>query len=113
MPAGLKTGAAGWPAIRRWQNGRGTEQHLGPYYEHMSTSVKSAEPVRGTGCAWGESPYGAANGSCAPHGGAVCPLAQCLRIELRGRFIIDPDGLIQAMEVLTPPVGRKIAETSS
>jgi peroxiredoxin (alkyl hydroperoxide reductase subunit C) len=32
-------------------------------------------------------------------------------IELRGRFIIDPDGVIQAMEVLTPPVGRKIAET--
>lgn len=32
-------------------------------------------------------------------------------IELRGRFIIDPDGVIQAMEVMTPPVGRKIAET--
>jgi alkyl hydroperoxide reductase subunit AhpC len=32
-------------------------------------------------------------------------------IELRGRFIIDPDGVIQAMEVLTPPVGRKLAET--
>ena len=32
-------------------------------------------------------------------------------IELRGRFIIDPDGIIQAMEVLTPPVGRKFAET--
>jgi alkyl hydroperoxide reductase subunit AhpC len=32
-------------------------------------------------------------------------------IELRGRFIIDPDGVIQAMEVLTAPVGRKIAET--
>lgn len=32
-------------------------------------------------------------------------------IELRGRFIIDPDGVIQAMEVLTPPVGRKIDET--
>lgn len=32
-------------------------------------------------------------------------------VELRGRFIIDPDGVIQAMEVLTPPVGRKIAET--
>jgi len=31
--------------------------------------------------------------------------------EMRGRFIIDPDGIIQAMEVLTPPVGRKIAET--
>ena len=27
-------------------------------------------------------------------------------IELRGRFIIDPDGVIQAMEVLTPSVGR-------
>ncbi len=32
-------------------------------------------------------------------------------IEMRGRFIIDPDGVIQAMEVLTPPVGRKVAET--
>lgn len=32
-------------------------------------------------------------------------------VELRGRFIIDPDGVIQAMEVLTPPVGRKFAES--
>ncbi len=32
-------------------------------------------------------------------------------IEMRGRFLIDPDGVIQAMEVLTPPVGRKMAET--
>ena len=32
-------------------------------------------------------------------------------IELRGRFIIDPDGIIQAMEVMTPPVGRRLAET--
>ena len=32
-------------------------------------------------------------------------------IELRGRFIIDPDGVIQAMEVMTPPVGRRFAET--
>jgi alkyl hydroperoxide reductase subunit AhpC len=32
-------------------------------------------------------------------------------IEMRGRFIIDPDGVIQAMEILTPPVGRKLAET--
>ncbi len=31
-------------------------------------------------------------------------------IELRGRFIIDPDGVIQAMEVLTPPVGRNVNE---
>ncbi len=27
-------------------------------------------------------------------------------VDLRGRFIIDPDGLIQAQEVLTPSVGR-------
>lgn len=32
-------------------------------------------------------------------------------VELRGRFIIDPDGVIQAMEVLTPPVGRQLDET--
>jgi len=31
--------------------------------------------------------------------------------KLRGRFIIDPDGVIQAMEMLTPPVGRKFAES--
>ena len=32
-------------------------------------------------------------------------------VELRGRFIIDPDGIIQAMEVMTPPVGRQLKET--
>jgi alkyl hydroperoxide reductase subunit AhpC len=32
-------------------------------------------------------------------------------VELRGRFIIDPDGVIQAAEMLTPPVGRRLAET--
>jgi peroxiredoxin (alkyl hydroperoxide reductase subunit C) len=32
-------------------------------------------------------------------------------IELRGRFIIDPEGVVQAAEVLTPPVGRRLAET--
>lgn len=32
-------------------------------------------------------------------------------VELRGRFIIDPDGVIQAMEVMTPPVGRMLDET--
>ncbi len=30
--------------------------------------------------------------------------------ETRGRFIIDPDGIIQAFEVLTPPVGRNVSE---
>ena len=32
-------------------------------------------------------------------------------VDIRGRFLIDPDGVIQAMEVLTPPVGRRIEET--
>lgn len=32
-------------------------------------------------------------------------------VEMRGRFIIDPDGIIQGYEVLTPPVGRNVAET--
>ena len=32
-------------------------------------------------------------------------------VNIRGRFIIDPDGVIQAMEVLTPPVGRKVADS--
>ncbi len=31
-------------------------------------------------------------------------------VNLRGRFIIDPDGIIQAMEVLTPEVGRNVSE---
>ena len=31
-------------------------------------------------------------------------------VNIRGRFIIDPDGLIQAMEVLTPSVGRNVSE---
>jgi len=32
-------------------------------------------------------------------------------VNIRGRFIIDPDGVIQAMEVLTPSVGRNVSET--
>ena len=31
-------------------------------------------------------------------------------VNTRGRFIIDPDGVIQAMEILTPPVGRNVSE---
>ena len=33
-----------------------------------------------------------------------------LGLNIRGRFIIDPDGVIQAMEVLAPPVGRNVDE---
>jgi peroxiredoxin (alkyl hydroperoxide reductase subunit C) len=32
-------------------------------------------------------------------------------VETRGRFIIDPDGVIQGYEILTPPVGRNVGET--
>jgi len=32
-------------------------------------------------------------------------------VETRGRFIIDPDGVVQGFEVLTPPVGRNISES--
>jgi alkyl hydroperoxide reductase subunit AhpC len=32
-------------------------------------------------------------------------------VENRGRFLIDPDGVIQAYEVLMPPVGRNVTES--
>jgi peroxiredoxin (alkyl hydroperoxide reductase subunit C) len=32
-------------------------------------------------------------------------------VETRGKFIIDPEGVIQGYEVLTPPVGRSVLET--
>lgn len=32
-------------------------------------------------------------------------------VETRGRFLIDPDGNVQAFEVLSPPVGRNVSET--
>lgn len=32
-------------------------------------------------------------------------------VDVRGRFIIDPDGVIQGFEVLAPPVGRNVSES--
>jgi peroxiredoxin (alkyl hydroperoxide reductase subunit C) len=32
-------------------------------------------------------------------------------VDVRGRFLIDPDGVIQGYEVLAPPVGRNVAES--
>lgn len=32
-------------------------------------------------------------------------------VDVRGRFLIDPDGVIQGFEVLSPPVGRNVQET--
>lgn len=31
-------------------------------------------------------------------------------VDIRGRFLIDPEGVLQAMEVLAPAVGRNVAE---
>ena len=31
-------------------------------------------------------------------------------VNIRGRFLIDPDGVIQAIEMLSPPVGRNVSE---
>ncbi len=31
-------------------------------------------------------------------------------VNIRGRFLIDPEGIIQAMEVMSPPVGRNVTE---
>ncbi len=31
-------------------------------------------------------------------------------VNVRGRFLIDPDGVIQAIEILSPPVGRNTEE---
>jgi peroxiredoxin (alkyl hydroperoxide reductase subunit C) len=31
-------------------------------------------------------------------------------LDLRGRFIIDPDGILQAVEILNAPVGRSVSE---
>lgn len=32
-------------------------------------------------------------------------------VDVRGRFLIDPDGIVQGFEILTPPVGRNVLET--
>lgn len=31
-------------------------------------------------------------------------------VDVRGRFLIDPEGIIQAVEILSPPVGRNPQE---
>jgi peroxiredoxin (alkyl hydroperoxide reductase subunit C) len=31
-------------------------------------------------------------------------------VNIRGRFLIDPEGIIVAMEILAPPVGRNVSE---
>jgi peroxiredoxin (alkyl hydroperoxide reductase subunit C) len=44
-------------------------------------------------------------------GGAYGVYDQDAGVDVRGRFLIDPDGVIQGFEVLSPPVGRNVGET--
>ena len=44
-------------------------------------------------------------------GGRVGKVYGDAGVEPRGRFIIDPEGVVQGYEVLTPPVGRNVNET--
>ncbi|SHJ85369.1 peroxiredoxin (alkyl hydroperoxide reductase subunit C) [Malonomonas rubra DSM 5091] len=44
-------------------------------------------------------------------GSAYGVYSEAMGVETRGRFIIDPDGIVQGFEVLTPPVGRNINES--
>lgn len=48
-----------------------------------------------------------ANGSI---GRAYGVYEEAAGVDIRGRFIIDPDFTIRAMEVLTPEVGRNVSE---
>jgi len=32
------------------------------------------------------------------------------RVDLRGRFLIDPDGILQSAEIIAAPIGRDISE---
>lgn len=44
-------------------------------------------------------------------GGVPFPMLSDAGVETRGRFIIDPDCIIQGYEVLTPAVGRNVDES--
>ena len=56
-------------------------------------------------------PFRMASDQAGKVGRAIGVWDEAQGIELRGRFIIDPDGVIRATEVMTPPVGRRFAET--
>lgn len=36
---------------------------------------------------------------------------ETIKMNTRGSFLVDPEGVLQAIEILTPPVGRNIDET--
>jgi len=64
----------------------------------LSKMVEGGIPFRMLSDAGGK--IGAAYGVYDEEGG----------VDTRGRFIIDPDGVLQVFEVLTPPVGRNVNE---
>lgn len=56
-------------------------------------------------------PFAMASDSGGAIGRAYGVYDEVAGVDVRGRFLIDPDGVIQGMEVLTPPVGRNVDET--
>jgi peroxiredoxin (alkyl hydroperoxide reductase subunit C) len=66
--------------------------------EELSKMVKGGVPFPMLSDAGGR--IGSAYGVYDEEGGA----------NIRGRFLIDPDGVIQAMEIVAPPVGRNVPE---
>ena len=60
-------------------------------------------------------PYGVPFPLLADSGGRVGPVYgvydEEAGVDIRGRFIVDPDGVIQAAEILPATVGRNVAET--
>lgn len=56
-------------------------------------------------------PFHMASDSAGHLGAAFGVYDEEAGVDVRGRFIIDPDGVIQGMEILTPPVGRRVEET--
>ncbi len=56
-------------------------------------------------------PYGILSDLGGAIGKAYGVYDEASRMDIRGRFLIDPDGVLQAAEILAPAVGRNIEET--
>ena len=56
-------------------------------------------------------PFAMASDSGGAIGRAYGVYDEVAGVDGGGRFLIDPDGVSQGMEVLTPPVGRNVDET--
>ena len=59
----------------------------------------------------GRVPYPCFRMEVVPSGRPLVCMTLKPALNTRGRFLIDPDGVIQGFEVLSPPVGRNVNET--